>query len=188
MKKKKTGLLIIVLWITLLWSLPVFAEQAYISDVVVTNTRDDLLVYFSVYDCFTEDLKGAIESGIETTFTFFIKLYRKSDAMWDTKIIDMEVQHSIRYDTLKQVYEVRLSEQDNQVKTMKSFEEAQKLMAEVVSLKIMPLKNLEKGARYQLRIMAELDKIKLPLYLHHILFFLSLWDFETDWYTIDFRY
>jgi hypothetical protein len=100
----------------------------------------------------------------------------------------MEVQHSIRYDALKQVYEVKLSEQDNQVKTVKNFEEAQKQMSEVVSLKIMPLKNLEKGARYQLRIMAELDKIKLPLYLHHILFFLSLWDFETDWYTIDFRY
>ena len=48
MKKKKTGLLIIVLLVTLQWSLPVLAEQAYISDVVVTNTRDDLLVYFSV--------------------------------------------------------------------------------------------------------------------------------------------
>ena len=188
MKKKKTGLLIIILWFTLHWYIPAFAQEAYISDVVVTNTRDDLLVYFTVYDCFTEDLKGAIQSGIETTFTFFIKLYRKSDAMWDTKIIDMEVQHSIRYDTLKQVYEVKLSEQDNEVKTVKSFEEAQKLMTEVVSLKIMPLKDLEKGARYQLRIMAELDKIKLPLYLHYVLFFLSLWDFETDWYTIDFRY
>lgn len=188
MKNKKTGLLIMILWFILHGPIPVLAEQAYISDVVVTNTRDDLLVYFSVYDCFTEDLKDAIQSGIETTFTFFIKLYRKSEAMWDTKIIDMEVQHSIRYDTLKQVYDVRLSEQDNEVKTVKSFEEAQKLMAEVVSLKIMPLENLEKGARYQLRIMAELDKIKLPLYLHHVLFFLSLWDFETDWYTIDFRY
>ena len=48
--------------------------------------------------------------------------------------------------------------------------------------------NLEKGGRYQLRMMAELDKIILPLYLHNVLFFLSLWDFETDWYTIDFRY
>jgi len=188
MKKKKTGLIILILVITLQWSLPVLAEQAYISDVVVTNTREDLLVYFSVYDSFTEDLIEAIQSGIETTFTFFIRLYKKSGALWDTRIIDMEFHHSIRYDTLKQIYEVRLSEQEDQVKTVKSFEEAQRLMTEVASLKIMPLKDLEKEARYQLRIMAELDKIKLPLYLHHVLFFLSLWDFETDWYTIDFRY
>jgi hypothetical protein len=188
MKKKKTGLYIVLLLITLYWSAPVLAEKAYIADVVVTNTQDDLLVYFSVLDCFTDDLREAIASGIETTFTFFIKLYKKSNTMWDSRIIDMEVRHSIRYDALKKIYEVKLSEQDNQIKTVKSFEEAQKLMTEVISLKIMPLANLEKGERYQLRIMAELDKIKLPLYLHHILFFLSLWDFETDWYTIDFRY
>ena len=188
MKKKKTGLYIILFLVTLHWSVPVLAEKAYIADVVVTNTQDDLLVYFSVLDCFTDDLREAIASGIETTFTFFIKLYKKSNTLWDSRIIDMEVRHSIRYDALKKIYEVKLSEQNNQIKTVKSFEEAQKLMTEVISLKIMPLENLEKGERYQLRIMAELDKIKLPLYLHHILFFLSLWDFETDWYTIDFRY
>jgi hypothetical protein len=188
MKNKKTGLYVFIILVILHWSIPVLAEKAYIGDVVVTNTQDDLLVYFSVFDCFTEDLKEAIASGIETTFTFFIKLYKKNNTLWDSRLIDMEFQHSVRYDALKRIYEVKLSEQDNQTKTVKSFEEAEKLMAEVISLKIMPLEHLEKGGRYQLRIMAELDKIKLPLYLHHILFFLSLWDFETDWYTIDFRY
>jgi hypothetical protein len=188
MKKKKTGLYIFIILVALHWSIPALAEKAYIGDVVVTNTQDDLLVYFSVFDCFTEELKEAIATGIETTFTFFVKLYKKSNALWDTRVIDMEVRHSVRYDALKKIYEVKLSEQANQIKTVKSFEEAEKLMADVISLKIMPLKHLEKGERYQLRIMAELDKIKLPLYLHHILFFLSLWDFETDWYTIDFRY
>ena len=188
MKKNKTGLYIIIILVTLHWSLPVLAEKAYIGDVVVTNTQDDLLVYFSVFDCFTEEMKEAIASGIETTFTFFIKLYKKSNMLWDSRVIDMELRHSVRYDSLKKIYEVKLSEQDNKIKTVKSFEEAEKLMTEVISLKILPLENLEKGERYQLRIMAELDKIKLPLYLHHILFFLSLWDFETDWYTIDFRY
>jgi hypothetical protein len=28
----------------------------------------------------------------------------------------------------------------------------------------------------------------LPFYLHYVLFFLSFWDFETDWYTVDFIY
>jgi len=37
-------------------------------------------------------------------------------------------------------------------------------------------------------MMAELDKIRLPLYLHYVFFFLSLWDFETDWYAVDFLF
>jgi len=188
MKKKKTGLLAVIIWFAFHWSSPVLAEKAYISDVVVTNTRDHLLVYFGVRDCFTEEMNRAIESGIETTFTFFTRLYEKRYLLWDKKIINIEIKHSIKYDSLKRIYEVRLSEQDNKVITVKSFDAGKKLMAEVVALKITPLFNLKKGGRYQLQMMAELDKIKLPLYLHYVLFFLSLWDFETDWYTIDFRY
>ncbi|NQT10914.1 MAG: DUF4390 domain-containing protein, partial [Desulfobacteraceae bacterium] len=41
---------------------------------------------------------------------------------------------------------------------------------------------------YQIRAKAELGKLTLPFYLHYILFFVSLWDVETDWYTIDFIY
>jgi hypothetical protein len=61
-------------------------------------------------------------------------------------------------------------------------------MAEIDSLKIVPLWKLEKGGKYQIRAKAELSKLTLPFYLHYILFFVSLWDFETDWYTIDFIY
>ena len=83
---------------------------------------------------------------------------------------------------------MRLSEQDNKINTVKDFEEAQRLMTELVAVKITPLSNLKKGNQYQIHMMAELDKIELPLYLHYVLFFLSLWDFKTDWYTIDFKY
>jgi hypothetical protein len=67
-------------------------------------------------------------------------------------------------------------------------DEAKKWMTEINSLKIVPLDRLEKGEQYQLRVKAEVSKKTLPLYLHYILFFVSLWDFETDWYTIDFTF
>ena len=60
-------------------------------------------------------------------------------------------------------------------------------MSEIVALKVIPIRHLKRDKRYQLQMMAQLDKIKLPLYLHYVLFFLSLWDFETDWYTLNFR-
>jgi len=61
-------------------------------------------------------------------------------------------------------------------------------MTEIDGLKVVPLSNLEKDKRYQLRAKAELSKRTLPFYLHYVLFFVSLWDFETDWYAIDFTY
>lgn len=164
------------------------AAKAFLSDIVVTNTRDDLLVYFMVNNCFTAEMNTAIESGLNTAFTFFVKLYEKREFWLDRKIADREIRHSIKYDSLKRVYEVTISEENNKAITVTSFEEAKKLMAEVVGLKVTPLSDLRKGGRYRLRMMAELDKIELPYYLHYVLFFLSLWDFETDWYSVDFRY
>jgi hypothetical protein len=188
MKRVKRTLLTITVLIVAQWATPALAEKAYLSDIVITNVEGNLLVYFTVKDCFTPEMNSAIENGIETTFTFFVKLYEKIELSIDKKITDLEIKHSIKYDNLKKIYEVRLSEQGNKPITFKDFEEAKKLMSEVVGLKVTPLSNLQEGRDYQIQMMAELDKITLPFYLHYVLFFLSLWDFETDWHTIDFRY
>ena len=61
-------------------------------------------------------------------------------------------------------------------------------MSKIVGLKVTDLQELHKNNLYQVRMMAELDKIKLPFYVHYVFFFLSLWDFETAWYKVDFKY
>lgn len=188
MGKGKIGIRAVIFLIIFQLTMPALAQQAYLSDIVVTNTQDHLLVYFSVNDCFTVDMNRAIESGIKTTFTFYIRLYVKRDYWWDRKVGDKEISHTIKYDNLKKIYEVRLPEQNNKVITVKDFDEAKRLMTEVVAVKVIALRNLKRGEDYQLNMMAQLDKIRLPLYLHYVFFFLSLWDFETDWYSIDFRY
>jgi hypothetical protein len=186
MRGLKSILLILILWAASAGQ--AMAKDAYLSDFVVTNTRDHLLVYFKVNNCFTPEMNNAIESGIETSFTFFVQLHEKRDLIWDRKIADLEINHSIKYDSLKKTYSVRFSEDNNREVTVRTFEEAKKLMAEVVALKVVPMHQLKKGKRYQLQMMAQLDKIRLPFYLHYVFFFLSLWDFETDWYAVDFRY
>ena len=155
---------------------------------MVTNTMEHLLVYFSVTDCFTEDMIKAIDNGFKTTFTFFVKLNKVRGLWLDNEIADLKVKHDIQYDNLKRVYNVRLSERDNKVISVKDFDEAKALMSEIVGLRICELNKIRKGSRYKVSMMAELDKIRLPLHLHYVFFFLSLWDFETDWYTIDFKY
>jgi hypothetical protein len=164
------------------------AGEATLEDIVVAIGRDHCLLSFRVANCCTEEMKKAIDNGIDTTFTFYVKLYRIRDIWWDKEIADLKVSHSIHFDSLKKVYSVRLSEKDDKVIVLEDFEKAKKVMSEVMGLGVTDLENLQKGSRYQVRMMAELDKITLPFYLHYVFFFLSLWDFETDWHTVDFKY
>jgi hypothetical protein len=188
MRKSKKSFLILILFLIMSGGPVVHAEDAYISDVVVTNTKDHLLIYFTVNNCFTPEMDKAIENGITTTFNFFVTLSMKRAFWWDNDVVEMQFSHTIKYNSLKELYEVTLSEGGDKTTTVKSFEEAKKLMAEVVALKVVPLHNLHRGRTYQIGMMAQLDKIELPLHLHNVLFFLSLWDFETDWKMIEFRY
>jgi len=54
-------------------------------------------------------------------------------------------------------------------------------MSEINGLKIIPLGRLRKGTQYQLRIKSELQDRSYP-------FTGTPWEFETDWYTINFIY
>ncbi len=166
----------------------VFAQEAKLTNIIVTNTRDDLLLYLNVEGAFREKTKDAILSGVSTTFSFFIALYLNRNFWFDKKIADITITHTIKYNNIKKEYSVKRSWENGAAQITQSFREAQKLMTEIDSLKILPLYKLEKGMQYQIRAKAELSKLTLPLYLHYVLFFVSLWDFETDWYTIDFIY
>ena len=163
------------------------AQEAQLSDVVVTNTRDDLLLYLTVDGAFTEEMTTAILSGVPTTFSFLADLYRVRSMWLNKKIASRKITHTIKYDKLKKTYTVTRS-WESEPQVTQSFSEVRKLMSEVDSLKIVALDKLDKGTQYQIRAKAELSKRTLPLNLHYVLFFMSLWDFETDWYTIDFIY
>ena len=167
---------------------PLQATEATLSEIIVTNTQDDLLVFFDIEGSFTREMEEAILNGIPATFNIIIRLYRTRMIWFDASISSIRLQHTIRYDSLKNEFRVtRSQDQENELIT-KDFEEAKRAMTEIRNIEVIPLKKLEPGARYQLRVKAELEKVRLPLYLHYVLFFVSLWDFETDWYTVDFTY
>ena len=164
------------------------AQEARLTDIIVTNTQDDLLVYLNVEGAFREKMKKAILSGVPTSFSFFVSLYRVRTLWFDEKITDIMVTNTVKYDNLKEEFTIKRSWEKSGPRVSRSFDEAKKLITEIDGLKIVPLKLLEKDQRYQLRTKAELSKVTLPYYLHYVLFFVSVWDFETDWYTIDFTY
>lgn len=164
------------------------AQDATLTNITVSNTRDDLLLYLNLEGAFREEMKKAILSGVPSTFSYFAKLNLVRNFWFDRDIADIEVTHTIKYDNLKKEFTVERSWKEDNPNVTKSFAEAKRWMTEINSLKIIPLNRLEKDEQYQLRVKAEVSKKTLPLYLHYILFFVSLWDFETDWYAIDFIY
>ncbi len=162
--------------------------SATVENIKLANTRDDLLTYFDVKKAFTPKIIQAIENGIPTTFSFYVTLYKTDGSWFDKKIADIQFKSTLKYNSLKKEYAVFRPWKDEQETLTQSFDEARALMTEVDNLKIIPLSQLVKGEKYQLRIKAELDKVTLPLSLHYVLFFVSFWDFETNWYLVNFTY
>lgn len=164
---------------------PVRSNQAKISDIVITNNQDYLLVYFNAPGCFSPGMKKAILNGTGITFTFLIELYKPRSFRPNKPLRSLKLYHTIKYDSLREEFSVTLGEWGNQVFLWKDFNKAQEMMADVSNFPLMPLKDLGKHNHYQLRVKAELNKARLPLNLRYILFFVSLWDFDTGWHVVD---
>ncbi len=182
----------IVFFITgILFSTPAIVlahDDALLSHIKLANTRDDLLAYFRVENAFNEKNTQAIDNGISTSFIFYVTLYKTSSSLFDKKIIDIKTSATIKYNSMKQEYAVVCQWKDDPPLITKSFDAAKTWMTEIDNLKVVPINQLVKGDKYQIRIKAELEKVTLPLWLHYVFFFVSYWDFETDWYVINFTY
>jgi len=163
------------------------SEQARIKNTLITNNRKELLVYFRVDGCFTPKIEEAVQSGILTTFIYRIVLYNKSEDSLGPKIASKEISHTIKYDTLRKDYTVTMSEKKEPV-VLQDFRAAKEVMARVDSFSLTTLDRLEKDTPYFLQVKAELDTIKLPPPLNYLFFFVSYWDFETAWETLEFTY
>ena len=163
-------------------------NQAVIENIKLANTRDDLLTYFDIKKAFTPKINQAVLNGIPTTFSFYVTLYKTEGSWFDKKIADIQIKSTLKYNALKKNFSVLRSWKDKDEVITQTFKEAKSLMTEIDNLKILPLNQLTKGDKYQLRIKAKLDKVTLPLSLHYVLLFVSFWDVETDWYLINFTY
>ncbi len=163
-------------------------DDAVLTNIKLANTRDDLLTYFTVENAFKEKNIQAIQKGIPASFTYYVSLYRTSSGFFDKEIADIKVKSSVKYNSLKEEYTIVRSWKNESPLITKSLDEAKAWMAEVDNLKVVPLNRLVKGDKYKIQIKAELDKVTLPFALHYVFFFVSFWDFETDWYVINFTY
>lgn len=160
-------------------------DEARIEGLIIVRDKGSLSISFTVQNCFNTKMEEAIQAGVPTSFNFFIKLYKKRTLIWDKKIASHQFHHNIVYDNLKKDFRIWLEEKGEEVR-VKDLEEAKAYMDRVEKFLVVGQEGLKEG-KYELAIKAELDPVKLPLRLECILFFVSLWDFETDWHYHTFR-
>lgn len=182
-----------------IWSIPLLflvtaaapaagAAHPSLNNITVSSTSEDLLLHLSLEGSFSEVVRQSVLSGKTTSFAFRFQLSQVQDFWLDQTIADLSVIHTIKFDNLKKEFTVRRSWTGYEAEVTPSFEEAQRWMNQIEGLKIVPLSRMEKGARYELRAKAEVSKKILPFHLHHVLFFVSFWDEQTDWYIVEFVY
>lgn len=160
---------------------PVFTE------VTVTTSQSHLLLFGLLENAFTAEMVQGLHSGLDIHFSFFIEI-APSDKSWkDDKLASLETHHVLSYDTLKELYKVEIAESSKRFFTFSDLVNAQTAVKEINGLQVVELSQLEPETSYTVRIRAELFRKTLPMGLHQVVPFVSLWDVKTKWHTISFN-
>jgi hypothetical protein len=165
-----------------------FAAEAEIDGLVV-ELGPEIKASFVVKNAFNANIEEAVKSGVPTSFSFRVVLERDRGLLWfNETAVKLVFKHTVKYDTLKEEYEITLDETGGAPIRTKDLAEMKRAMTTCEAIVIAPARPLVPGAEYELRIMAELHSIDLPFLLDYVLFFVKFWDFETDWHTYMFTF
>lgn len=172
--------------------LPLFAEAASnepkLASLTLTNTRDHLLIYAELEGAFVEQVDKAIQSGVETTVSYYIDIYQQKRFWFDHRIASVRTEHRVKFDAMKKVYTITRSWAEPKSITTSSYEEAKQVMSRLEGVRVIALTELIRGEAYQVRARARLEEFTLPAYLKFIGLFADLDAFETDWRIAAFVY
>jgi len=160
--------------------------KAVLRDVVVTNSSRDLLLYLRVENAFKSELLTGVQNGLPLVFSFQIKLDMERGTWFNKEIYSGTVKHTLLYDNLKKQYTVITVEKSAAFITTK-LSEAERVMAQLNGVDIVPLSALEPDRHYILKARVVVEKKSLPFNFSYLIPF-SFWNLETDWYSVEFRY
>ena len=162
-------------------------NEPTIEDIIITTSNTDLLLFATVKNCFTDEMLTGVRNGIPLTFSFQLQLDQIRSNWFDVTLVEKTITHTMTYNAIKEEYSIVFSEKNN-LELTRSEDKARQLMAELSGLEVINRGTLIPDASYSIRIKATMDENTLPLGMHYIIPFTSLWNFETDWRTIEFRY
>jgi hypothetical protein len=156
-------------------------------DILITSSTEKVLLYAQLVDCFKTEMETAILAGVPAVFTLQLDVYQERSYLWNKRIVSKEIPRIIKYDNLKKIFSITTNGSSQPV-IFTDFESARKAMADLNGISVIPISYLSKGNSYYAQIKVKIDKVRLPFNMEYVLFFVSLWDFETPLYKIRFSY
>ena len=163
------------------------AVEPTIKDILITNNKENVLLYARVVNGFKTEMESSILAGAPAVFALQLEVYQIRSGLWDKKIESREIKRTIKYDNLKKNFSIFTNGYETPA-VFPDFESAQKAMADLSGIQVVPLKNLVHGNNYYLMMKVKIDKVRLPLHMEYVFVFVSFWDFETAWYKQRFSY
>lgn len=188
MKKRRFITILLLVFLNLhLFPLPATGNEAVIKDVLITQSIDYIQLYAKVNNAISKDMEAAILAGVPVTITFLVDLYQERSAWFDRKAAGTVIKQTIQYNSVKKTFYVWLLNRQ-EPEGFQDFESAKRTLTELNGVVVAPVRQLQKNRPTYIAIKAKLDKVRLPLGMEYIFFFVSLWDFETDWYKQRFMF
>ena len=184
----KTALVILCVSLCLGSATGAIAQDPRLKNITLSSTDDRMVLSMHVEGAFPPEIKESIREEAKAEFTFLIRLYRDRGMWLDEKLVSFDLTHSLQYDQTRKAYLINRSWAKAPLVETRSFAEAQALMSTIERIDILPLTQMQRGEGYELRAKAELARVTLPYYLHYVFYFVTLWDFETDWHSVYFIY
>ena len=163
------------------------AVEPTIKDILITNNKENVLLYARVVNGFKTEMESSILAGAPAVFAPQLEVYQVRSGLWDKKIESREIKRTIKYDNLKKNFSIFTNGYETPA-VFPDFESAQKAMADLSGIPVVPLKKLVRGNNYYLMMKVKIDKVRLPLHMEYVFVFVSFWDFETAWYKQRFSY
>lgn len=158
------------------------AADAKITDIIITQSSQNLVVFATLRNAFTKEIEEGIVNGVSTSFTFYLRLMRQRSLWVDEEVAGLNAKQTVIYDPLKDRFSFT-SERGNQrlVRVTNNFRDIRRWMNSLEGIRLASHQELKPGELYYVQVRAEIRSIKLVFPLNVLFFFVSFWDFDTPW-------
>jgi hypothetical protein len=165
----------------LLWPTPSWAGPLRISNLVVTNSDNTLLVGVVLLGSLPDGIVEGLGTGIPATVRFQLELWQYNSWWVDRRVVAKLVERQVVYDVLTKEYRVlAVQGEEREPYVTRDIWEAERVLSEIRGFRLAPLGNLPPDELYYVRVRAEVRSGAPDSSFSKILPFISS-RVETSW-------
>ena len=179
--RREARALAAVLALALLLAEHAWAGPLRISNLVVTNSERTLLVNLVLLGALPDGIVEGLATGIPATVRFQVELWQFNNWWVDRRIAAKILERQVVYDVLTKEYRVQVVQgEERDPYVTRDIWEAERVLSEVRSLRLVPITSLKGQDLYYVRARADIRSGVPDSSLSKIV---PLWSsrIETDW-------